>query len=225
MLVPTRRLSTPSRHRWLLPYADFLTLLFAAFVVLFAAERNGKDSVHELSQVMLAAVQRPHPAPVPKAAMSKELTDALGPEIDEGKIEVRTGPEGLVVSLRQAAFFPSGQANIDDATYPALDRLAEVLAGVPNPIRLEGHTDNIPIHNSAFHSNWELSAIRSIRLLELLVDRHHIARERLSVAGFAETEPVDSNDSPDGRARNRRVDIVILRQPLPAAGANVKPEP
>ena len=91
-----------------------------------------------------------------------------------------------------------------------LDRLARIVSRVPNPIRLEGHTDSVPIHNSAFHSNWELSAIRSIRLLDLLVSRHHIARERLSIAGFAETEPLGPNDSPDGRARNRRVDIVVV---------------
>ena len=218
MLVPARRHATPSSHRWLLPYADFLTLLFAVFVVLFAAERSGKNSVQELSRAMLAAVHRSQPAPAPtpaeKMSISQELTDALRQEIGQGKIEVRTGSEGLVVSLRQAAFFPSGQAQIDPSTYPVLDRLARIVSRVPNPIRLEGHTDSVPIHNSAFHSNWELSAIRSIRLLDLLVSRHHIARERLSIAGFAETEPLGPNDSPDGRARNRRVDIVILNPAL-----------
>ena len=219
MLVPARRHNTPSRHRWLLPYADFLTLLFAVFVVLFAAERAGKNSVQELSRAVLAAVHRPRPAPpasapAEKISIGRELTDALRQEIGEGKIEVRTGSEGLVVSLRQAAFFPSGQAQIDPSTYPVLDRLARIVSRVPNPIRLEGHTDSVPIHNSAFHSNWELSAIRSIRLLDLLVSRHHIARERLSIAGFAETEPLGPNDSPDGRARNRRVDIVILNPAL-----------
>jgi chemotaxis protein MotB len=226
MLVPARRNTTPSSHRWLLPYADFLTLLFAVFVVLFAAERSGKNSVQELSRAMLAAVHRPQPAPAPaeKMSISRELTDALRQEIGEGKIEVRAGSEGLVVSLRQAAFFPSGQAQIDPSTYPVLDRLAQIVSRVPNPIRLEGHTDSVPIHNSAFHSNWELSAIRSIRLLDLFVSRHHIDRERLSIAGFAETEPLGPNDSPDGRARNRRVDIVILNPAPKSAGEALRTE-
>jgi chemotaxis protein MotB len=88
--------------------------------------------------------------------------------------------------------------------------VALAVAKLPNPVRLEGHTDSVPIHNSRFRSNWELSAARSIAMLELLTGRFGIPRERMAVAGYAETAPVESNETETGRARNRRVDIVIL---------------
>jgi chemotaxis protein MotB len=83
---------------------------------------------------------------------------------------------------------------------------------IPNPARLEGHTDSVPIHNSRFRSNWELSAARSIALLSLLTDEFGVSAERISIAGYADNAPIASNDTPDGRMRNRRVDIVILNE-------------
>jgi chemotaxis protein MotB len=83
---------------------------------------------------------------------------------------------------------------------------------LPNPVRLEGHTDSIPIHTARFHSNWELSAARSIGMMELLGDRFEIPRQRMAIAGYADTAPLESNDTLEGRAHNRRVDVVILNQ-------------
>jgi chemotaxis protein MotB len=124
-------------------------------------------------------------------------------------------PRGLVVSLRQAAFFPSGEDTIntlDPAAVSSIDKIAEVMRGLPNPVRLEGHTDSIPIHTSRFRSNWDLSAARAIAMLDFLAGRGKVPREQLAVAGYADTAPVDTNDTPEGRARNRRVDLVILNQ-------------
>jgi chemotaxis protein MotB len=116
----------------------------------------------------------------------------------------------VVVSLNQAALFRPGHAEPDPASYANFERLARVIGNLPNAIRLEGHTDDRPIRNSRFHDNWELSAARGIAILELLVNRYHLARERLSVAGFAEINPLTSNQDAEGRAHNRRVDVVIL---------------
>jgi chemotaxis protein MotB len=114
--------------------------------------------------------------------------------------------------LQQATFFPSGEDTIDPATYPSLEKVATAIRKLPNPVRLEGHTDAVPIHTARFRSNWELSASRAIAVLELLSGRFGVPRERTAIAGYAETAPVAPNDTEGGRARNRRVDIVILNR-------------
>jgi chemotaxis protein MotB len=138
---------------------------------------------------------------------------------------------GLVVSLRQATFFPSGEDTIDPATYSSLQKVATAISQLPNPVRLEGHTDAIPIHTARFRSNWDLSAARAIAVLDLLTARFKVPVQRLAIAGYAETIPIAANDTDEGRARNRRVDIVILNrqqlinEPAPASGAADKPAP
>jgi chemotaxis protein MotB len=127
-----------------------------------------------------------------------------------------------VVSLVQAAYFPSGEDRIFPEAYGSIEKVAEVIRKLPNPVRIEGHTDSVPIHNSRFRSNWELSAARSIRMLELLANRFGVPRERLAIAGYADNIPVSPNDTEEGRAQNRRVDLVILSEAglarEPAAG-------
>ena len=140
------------------------------------------------------------------------LQKQLKREIDTGMLQVNMEPRGLVVSLRQAAFFPPGQDTIDASTYPTIQKLAEVIMAVPNKVRLEGHTDAVPIHNARYRSNWELSAARGVTMLELLTNRYNVPESRLSVGGYAETIAIASNDTAEGRARNRRVDIVILNE-------------
>ncbi|MGH9558459.1 MAG: OmpA/MotB family protein, partial [Bryobacteraceae bacterium] len=130
--------------------------------------------------------------------------------IDAGLIHISMQPRGLVVSFTQAALFPSGEDTISPGAYGGLEKVADAVRRLPNPIRLEGHTDSVPIDTPRFRGNWELSAARSIAVLELLSGRFGLPRERLSIAGYADTAPVASNDTAEGRARNRRVDIVIL---------------
>jgi chemotaxis protein MotB len=138
--------------------------------------------------------------------LSKDLED----EIKAGKIELRMEPRGLVISLRQSAFFPSGTDYLDPGTLPTMQKVAELIGSIPNPIQLEGHTDSIPIHNARFKSNWELSCARGIAVLETLCGNFQLGRERFSVVGRADTLPVASNDTPEGRGKNRRVDVVIV---------------
>ena len=199
------------RDRWLVPYADFLTLLLAVFAVFFALERSHKFTAR---QVLAAALGQPTPQPAVTPSATDKVVDTLKKEFSEqiarGETELNVSPRGVVVSLEQTAFFRPGQAEPEPDSYPTIERLANAIAALPNGIRLEGHTDDRPIRNSRFHDNWELSAARSIAILELLVNRYHIARERLSVAGFAEIEPLAPNSDPLSRARNRRVDVVIL---------------
>jgi chemotaxis protein MotB len=140
------------------------------------------------------------------------LNKELQAEINEGKIEMHLEPRGLVLSLRQATFFPSGEDSIDPKTYPIVEKIAQTIRELHNPVRLEGHTDSVPIHTARFHSNWELSAARSIGMMELLGSQFEIPRQRMAIAGYADTAPLDSNDTQEGRAHNRRVDVVILNQ-------------
>ena len=140
------------------------------------------------------------------------LAQALASEIGAGNVEVHLDARGLVISLRQAAFFPSGGDEIASSGFDSLEKISRTLRDLPNPVQLEGHTDSAPIHNQRFRSNWDLSAARSIAMLELFRDRFGIPGDRFAVAGYADAKPVDSNDSAEGRAHNRRVDIVILNR-------------
>jgi chemotaxis protein MotB len=138
------------------------------------------------------------------------LQKDLSKQIQDGRLEIRMERRGLVISLREASFFPSGENNILPAARGTLSLIVASLRPLPNSIRLEGHTDGVPIHNARFQSNWELSAARSISIMELFTGEFALPRERLSIAGFADTAPVATNETPEGRARNRRVDVVVL---------------
>jgi chemotaxis protein MotB len=241
-----------NHERWLVSYADFITLLFAFFVVMFATSQTDKAKATQVSDAVTQALENggiramvhevlggtvdekgqgnammhgpggahkppeARPAPPPEVAellpSMKYLSGELQNEIQAGKIEMRLEPRGLVVSLKEAAFFPSAGDTVDPASFSSLQKVSAVLRDLPNPVRLEGHTDSVPIHTARFRNNWELSAARSIAMLNVLSDKFQLSPERFSVAGYADTAPVASNDTDEGRARNRRVDIVILNQ-------------
>ena len=249
-----------NHERWLISYADFITLLFAFFVVMFASSQTDKGRAQQVSEsvknaiegksmsAVLAAVlggavdnkgqgnammkgpggkeaADPKPEHVAELVPSfKVLSEELKQEIDEGKIEISMQPRGLVVSFTQAALFPSGGDDISTQAYTGLEKVASAVAKIPNPVRLEGHTDSKPIRNTRFKSNWELSAARSIALLEILAGRFGLPRNRLSIAGYADTAPVASNENEEGRARNRRVDIILLNEQASLAEPS-KPKP
>jgi chemotaxis protein MotB len=239
--------SHENHERWLVSYADFITLLFAFFVVMFASSQTDKTKVQQISDSVKQALEKGGVAAAvreilggtvddkgkgnaqmkgpggsekkPQETVQAELTPsmqhltkALEEEIRLGKIEVHLEARGLVVSLREATFFPSGTDALDQETFPTLDKIASTVRDLPNSIRLEGHTDSVPIHTARFRSNWELSAARSIAMLDLLITRYNVPKARMAIAGYADTAPVASNETAEGRARNRRVDIVILNQ-------------
>ena len=244
-----------NHERWLISYADFITLLFAFFVVMFASSQTDKSKAQQISDSVTEALEKgaikpavreviggtvddvgkgnammkgpggteklttkPDVIPTDKVAVTdltpsmKYLTQQLAAEIRSGKLDVHLESRGLIISLRQTAYFPSGGTDIPPQAYDSLEKIASVIRSLPSPVRLEGHTDAIPIHNDHFRSNWELSAARSIAVLEIFSEKYSIPRERLGIGGYADTIPVDTNDTPEGRAHNRRVDIAILNQ-------------
>ncbi len=245
-----------NHERWLVSYADFITLLFAFFVVMFASSRSDKGKATLVAESVRRALDEGHVAAAisgilggsprhngkgnaeaAKLAISvnestKEgslaellpslnvLSTELKREIEEGQMDVQLKPRGLVITLRQAAFFPSGEDTIDPKTFGSLDKVAAAIKKLPNPVRLEGHTDAQPIHNVRFRNNWDLSTARAIAMLELFTKQFGVPEGRLAVAGYADTIPVESNDTEEGRRHNRRVEIVVLNQ----AGLQSEPQ-
>jgi len=145
------------------------------------------------------------------------IQKALDPEIKRREVAMSMRREGLVVSLREMGFFDSGSATIRPGSLDAISRLADVLKQRPENLRIEGHTDNVPIHTARFSSNWELSTARATDLIQLLISNYGLPPSHLSAAGYGEFHPVASNDTPEGRAQNRRLDVVILAPFQPMA--------
>lgn len=241
-----RRKSNISRDRWLVSYADFMTLLFGLFVVLFAFARADQkkqvqvtesiDTAFRALGIFSSAASKPskdgaagtdQPAIPMNVIMGedvlaparvkddleqihRELTQTLSNQVASHTVSIKMGRDGLVISLREAGFFSSGSALPKPETLPTLRRIATALGRTPYDLRIEGHTDNIPIHTAEFDSNWELSSARATRIARVFLDLRTITPERISAAGYAEFHPVASNDTAEGRGENRRVDLVVL---------------
>ncbi len=202
-----------NRERWVVSYMDMLTILLIFFIAV-AAQLPARAPVAPTPIPAAAPAPVPAPVPVPvvpeRPVLSKaqQILEKLGLD---AKMEAR----GLVISLPQTILFASGDDRITDSALPIVEEIAEVLRDVPNRVTLIGHADSIPIHTRRFKNNWELSAARGLRLLETLSSRFGIDESRLSVSSDGANRPKSSNETPDGRAENRRVEIVILDEPAP----------
>ena len=227
-------------ERWVLSYADFMTLLLAFFVVLFASANADRAKTRAVSEAVKAALSqgrhadlqaalqvikdeqhtsRPGSSLLDLVRSEKLLNQALKEEIRRGEVEIHMEARGLIVSLKQGALFDSGDDTVKASALPIIRKVANVLTQLSNQLRLEGHTDNVPIHNERFHSNWELSSARSIAILQLFSQKYEIPMSRMAVSGYADVAPVASNATDEGRTKNRRVDVVILS----ASAAHAEP--
>jgi chemotaxis protein MotB len=234
-----RRKHIISQDRWMVSYADFITLLFALFVVLFAFAKVDQkkqaqvtesiDSAFQSLGVFSDASRKPaknapppmnivmgedvlSPAKVKEDLenLHRELEQTLSKQVASHTVSMKMGRDGLVISLKEAGFFASGSATPKPEALPTLRQIAASLGHTPYDLRVEGHTDNIPIHTAAFDSNWELSSARATHIARIFLDMKAIPPDRLSAAGYAEFHPVASNDTAEGRGENRRVDLVVL---------------
>lgn len=259
-----------NHERWLVSYADFITLLFAFFVVMYAVSSVNEGKYRVLSESLVAAFRAPtkslmpiqvgHVAkspladpvdfrqapmaielpnmPLPRddseadgaqdagknkveaerasaeqaqqalAQISDEIEQAMGEMIDKGLISVRRSQHWVEVEINTSILFPSGSATLSRAALPVLEKLAGILKRFPNAIHVEGFTDNVPINNVIFPSNWELSAGRAASVVHLFTDAG-LEPERLVAIGYGEYRPAADNATADGRAKNRRVVLVI----------------
>ena len=188
------------RDRWMVSYTDVMTILLILFVAVAARA-----------------------IPQPQAARTGSRKDAASGKAGEALLRTKAALEsrgirptlearGLVISLPQAILYPSGEDRISPDALPLIGEIAGVLRNLPNKVTLVGHADPVPIHNGRFSNNWELSAARSLKLLELLTSRYGIAESRLAVSSYGSYSPRSPNDTEEGRAENRRVEIVILNE-------------
>ena len=229
-----------NHERWLVSYADFITLLFAFFVVLFASGQSDKRKQMKLAESMQSAFryngifdahsktppisEQPGgndtptttplalPLPTDPAQVQKTETGlqvAVRAQAAGGAVSIRTTPEGEVVSLSEGGFFASGSAEMRPE---AVESLRAIAAALPQgQVRVEGHTDDRPIHTALYTSNWELSTARAATITRMLIAQGAVDPRQAAVAGYAEFHPLASNATEAGRAQNRRVDIVLLK--------------
>ena len=246
-----------NHERWLVSYADFITLLFAFFVVMYSLSSVNEGKYRVLSEslvsafrngagaagavhVVPAAATAPVPLPVrvepprPDArreaqlqrmnSMAEEIRRVLEPLTKGGQVRVSEGARGVSVEINASVLFPPAEATLDPSAVAALRAVAQVLAGAEFPITVEGHTDSLPISTARFPSNWELSAVRASSVVRLFIDAG-VRGDRLTAAGFGDQRPLAGNGDEEGRARNRRVTILIesmLGEPAARAPGNIR---
>ena len=208
--------------RWLLTYADLITLLLGLFVILYAMSQvdNTKYSkvVAALGGMFGKAVPLEGSEGVlpgggsmrERETIQRKLQGALYQDLQSGLVTLSQDERGVVVHLAEELLYSSGSATLKNTSMGSLDLLASVLRTLPNEIRVEGHTDNVPINTAMFPSNWHLSVGRAMNAGEYLMKRHGIDPAKVTIVGFSEYKPLVPNSSPENRAKNRRVDIVIV---------------
>jgi chemotaxis protein MotB len=244
-----------NHERWLVSYADFITLLFAFFVVMYAISSVNEGKYRILSDALNSAfrdipgttagamqvvnttqnsqmVSPPQIRPSnPKAEeqkrknkermrnMAQQLIAALNPLVKSGQVRVTENAMGITLDIDASVLFEPAQASLDEKAVVVLANVGHILAGSDFPITVEGHTDNVPISNSYFPSNWELSVVRASSVVRLFIENGVDAR-LLTATGYADQRPVADNSTPTGRQRNRRVAITIESQ-IPDQGVDV----
>ncbi|MFN7751245.1 MAG: flagellar motor protein MotD [Pseudomonadota bacterium] len=252
---------TDRPDRWLVSYADLITLLFAFFVVMYAISQVSESKYRVLSDALVQAFQsqaRPvdpdaqadpsravvgsergaivgaAPSPAEERALREalarmkvlagELKSLLDPLVNQGLVRVSETRQGLVIEINANALFRSGQASIEPTASETLAQVARKLASTRSAIRVEGHTDDVPIATAAFASNWELSAARAAAVVRLFVESG-IPASRLTAIGHADNQPVEPGSSPEARARNRRVTVTVSAQAEAGHTGAVRPAP
>lgn len=221
------RQESSSTGSWLTTYSDMVTLLLAFFVLLFAFSAVDEDRF----QAVITAFQgyfgifdgavviqeNPITLPFQSSKIAEEQLQALYAELtkhieEEGMtgVELEMQERGVIIRFAEQVFFDLGEAILKPEAQGILHRLADTLRSIPNPIRVEGHTDDWPIKTSRFPSNWELSVHRATNVVRHLIEKEGFNAQNLSALGYAEHRPLRPNDNAQNRALNRRVDIVIL---------------
>ncbi len=199
-------------HRWLISYSDFLTLLFTFFVALYAlsavdilkAERF-TVSLRKVFKVMDEPIQLEEDR---RNSIVEDLKKLLK---DSPEVSIIASSRGVVINLPNSLLFDSGSARLKPESEEVLAKIAEKIKEIPAKILIEGHTDNVPIVSSSIYkSNWELSAARAASVLHFMLEKG-LSPDRFTIAGYGEYRPVDSNETPEGRVKNRRVEIVIVK--------------
>lgn len=236
-----------NHERWLVSYADFITLLFAFFTTMYAISTADTAKLQKLMQSMQGAFGgtapasslMPEPGKVPFApqfqspaaknasslnvgrveedvfqVVQQKIEHYLVKGVKEGSVRVIVSDRGLIIRINDAELFRPGEATIDPKGHKLLEEIALSLVDLPNFVRVEGHTDHTPVRSARFPSNWELSSARASGIVRWFVEKHRFPAERLCAAGYGEYRPASSNGTEEGRAANRRVEIIVLKNRL-----------
>ncbi len=227
---------------WMVTYGDLVTLLMCFFVLLFSMSKLEKQKFEAIATSLKSAIgkdQVPEAGTQLGLAMKSSGEESKQNAVDElggmvqkeiekidsevkefvfanklgGQVNTKADEKGYVVTISDIILFMPGRAVIEDGAVLLLEKIKDILSRFPYNVRIEGHTDNTPIKNATFPSNWELSSSRACEVVRFFIDKG-IPPERLSAEGFAEYRPVKSNDTIDGRAANRRVEIVFVREAM-----------
>jgi len=239
-----------NHERWAIPYGDLVTLLLAFFVVMYSISQVNEGKYRVVSESLNAAFHgdptTPDPvqigqtvitapiAPLPQdlrmeamRQLALQAEQAMAPLIMQGLVDVGRGDGKLTIAIRSDILFPSGVAKLSPEAQPVIHLLAPVLRDFPVDIKVQGHTDNVPVLGGQFGSNWDLSAARAVSVVNLLL-ADGVPPARLSATGFGEYQPVLPNNTPDGRNANRRVVLSVEPsdpQKPPEAGTATPPAP
>ena len=230
-----------NHERWLVSYADFITLLFAFFVVMYSVSSVNEGKYRTVSESIKTAlnpinsipasrlpftVGNAKPKTIPSDSVStndpvirrmREILTRINPNLKGDISEVKiteTGRGTIMISLPESILFQSGEARVRSEALPFLKALAEVLIEMDRHVRIIGHTDNVPIRTAQFPSNWELSVGRVVMVVRIFSLLYGVPVSHLSATGFADAKPLESNDTSAGRTKNRRVEILILEKAL-----------
>jgi len=234
-------------ERWLVSYADFITLMFAFFVVMYSLSSLNEGKYKVLSESLIHAFQNPSsliiqkpevaaghkvisqpqvaviPKPMTAAnlrikeqekrlkGIAEDVMKVMDPLVKEGQVKITQSERGIAIEINASVLFGSGEAKLTPDSVKVLTAVGQVLTAVDNPVQVEGYTDNIPIKSPLFPSNWELSAARASSVVRLFVE-NGVDPARLVAVGYGENHPVESNDTAEGRSRNRRVAVMILNK-------------
>ncbi len=226
-----------NHERWLVSYADFITLLFAFFVVMYSVSVVNEGRFRTVSESIKAAlhpiVSQPttplafnigeyKPALVaprlpgtkePVIRRLREIVKSMQPAAQFAVIHVMERSDGnIVIFIPDHVLFASGEAVVRPDALPFLRALADVLVELDRPVKVEGHTDNVPIRTAQYPSNWELSAARAVVVVRILTELYGVPPARAAAIGYADSRPIADNSTAEGRAKNRRVEIVVLEQ-------------
>ncbi|MDR4494395.1 MAG: flagellar motor protein MotB [Nitrospirales bacterium] len=228
-----------NHERWLVSYADFITLLFAFFVVMYAVSSVNEGKYKVLSESMITAFSNNKPVGemsvlnLPMAKKTKtivvkeaqanqdnsraylKVANAISMAKLPSGVKISSTDRGLSIRIKDDALFESGSASINPHMKEFIDLVAGLVSDLPNLMAVEGHTDNQPIRSVAFPSNWDLSTTRANVLIRYLTEEHGLSPERFSSTGYAGTRPIESNATREGQAENRRVEMIILRHISP----------
>lgn len=231
-MKPRKKPKKENNERWLLTYSDLITLLMIFFVVMYSMSNLDKIKYEKMGKSMSGAMggnsffsditeQSGNSNITGQSGTSEEKNDefqnlkekinnTVSQNENKDEIVATEYEKGLVISFKDGILFDSGSDILKEESYNKLYEIGEILKGSSSYARIEGHTDNVSVHNDLFASNWELSTARATKVLNFFVENGYIVPEKICAVGYGEYRPVDTNDTESGRNNNRRVDILLV---------------